>query len=106
MGVEAEKIHQTPIPDDQEASAQEAPVTQPEATSADFASTSGAQIEVFDRLVELQSRLAAAEAELERRRALNNARSQRWRAKHPEEARRQSRETVRASRARKRQNPS
>jgi hypothetical protein len=52
----------------------------------------------------LKQRLAEAEqaeAKLERQRELRRARNKRWRERHPEEAKRRSRENVRAYRARK-----
>ncbi len=61
---------------------------------------------VFDRMAELELRLAEAQeaqAQLEQRRANDRKRVSRWREKNPEEARRQRRESMRRTRARRKQ---
>src|SRR5687768_280703 len=60
-------------------------------------------VAVFDQVAELQRQLADAQAELERRRAMDRAASKRWREKDPERARALTRARVQAHRARKRQ---
>ena len=63
-------------------------------------------VEVFYRVVELQRQLEEAQAKaakLDARRASDRERFRLWRANHLETARQRSRESVRASRARRRQ---
>lgn len=57
---------------------------------------------VFDRVAELEARVAELEAREARRREQQRDRYLRWRDKDPEQARKQTRERVRAYRARKR----
>src|SRR3712207_3153004 len=59
-------------------------------------------VEVFNRVAQLEQQLQEAQAKLEHRRAVDKARVARWRANHPEEAKRQTRDSVAAYRARKR----
>jgi len=59
-------------------------------------------VEVFNRMTQLEQQLAEAQARLEHRRAVDRARVARWRESHPDEAKRQNRESVRAYRARQR----
>src|SRR4051794_9567437 len=98
MGVEDGKTHREPQEQTIEQSLRDSAVTELDARQE--------SVTVFDRMAELQRQLEEAQAQLEQRRAVDRARAQRWRANNPEEARRQSRESMRATRARRKQSGS